>query len=130
MSQVYVRLRPHNKPKGDLCRRYVYQGVLFKCGEWKLVPEVIAAELSRHCQPRSEDNPRPLFDVGNREMVEQIEEREKKALVDAAKKIEGAHVVGEDAFRVPGKKKSTPAAAPAVVVEDAPAPARARRKRR
>lgn len=60
---VYVRMKRYNKPKGDVCRRYVYRGALFKAGEWRQVSRALAEDLLKKIQPNSEDNPRPLFDV-------------------------------------------------------------------
>ena len=94
-NKTYVRLKKVNKPKGYVCRRYMFRGVLFKSGEWRRVSTVVASELAELIQPNSADSPKPLFDIAvDREAAEAMDRIETPAT-----KVAGAHDVEASAFR-------------------------------
>lgn len=92
-NKIYVRLKKVDKPKGFLCRRFMYRGNLFRSGEWRLVPKIVAEELAGLIQPNSENSPRALFDIAaTREEAEAMDH------VDIpATQVSGARV--SDEFR-------------------------------
>lgn len=96
-EKVFVRLKPTNKRRGYLCRRFVYRGALFRAGEWRKVSKMVADELAKLIQPRSEDKPLPLFDIGKDEKA--AEEIRKADDPEPSTKPEAAIVLEDSSFR-------------------------------
>lgn len=121
-SKIYVRLKKVDKPKGILCRRYLYRGNLFRSGEWRLVPRIVAEELAMLIQPNSENSPRPLFDIANsREEAEAMDHVDIPATeVDGAREAPAFRGIDDDAKEP--LKEGSKLLEPAKVEEDEKAP--------
>ena len=95
LNHTYVRLKKVDKPAGYMCRRYMYRGSLFKSGDWRRVPTVVAKELSQLIQPNSEKSPKPLFDIAR----DRHEAEEMDRVDIPATEVGGADLVDEANFR-------------------------------
>lgn len=116
-DKIYVRLRPVEKRKGYVCRRFVWRGNLFRAGEWRRVPAIVAEELAKMIQPRSEDNPKPLFDIGRDET--EAQEIRKADEPDPSTEVEGALDLDTSAFRGLDEKGKEPVKADSQLLEPA-----------
>lgn len=98
-SVMYARLKPYNRIRGHILRRYSLAGVRFYEGRWFKVPETFAQKLALiHQRHGNEDSPL-AFDIATRSQAENIEHREKLRLEAEQRKVENASVIGATEVR-------------------------------
>ena len=103
-QHLYVRLKPYNRKRGHVLRRYTYRGVRFFEGRWYKVPEALARELSDLHQRHGDEDAPLAFDVATEVQARAIEEKERKKLEEEQRKLSNAEAVSareirEDAVR-------------------------------
>lgn len=71
---MLVRIKPFNKNKGNLCRRYTYRGTKFEVDRgWYEIPAWVAEEMKDLRHP---SNGNKIFDVATYEGAVEIDEEE------------------------------------------------------
>ena len=94
----FVRIRPYNKARGQLTRRYVYGGVRFEADHgWYEVDDEIAEYLKTVLTHPQDPDSRPVFDVSDQAGAEKI----------ALDEYEAAHPERKIAEAVAGRQKVT-----------------------
>ncbi len=69
----FVRIRPYNKARGQLVRRYVYGGVRFEVDHgWYEVDDEIAEYLKTVLTHPQDPDSKPVFDVSDQAGAEKI----------------------------------------------------------
>ncbi len=83
-----ARLKPFNRRRGQLLRRYVFENFKFQCDRWYVVPDDVAAHLSTvHSQPLYPDDSPLAFDIfDSREEAEAQHLREQEQEQEASVK--------------------------------------------
>ena len=77
---MYVRIRPYNKRRGQLVRRYVYGGVRFEVNlGWYQVDDVIAEYLKTVLTHQGDPDSKLVFDVSDKAGAEKIAHEEYEA---------------------------------------------------
>ena len=85
MATKYVRVKPHNKRKGFLVKRYMTEGQKFEVekGWYRVDDDAFAARLEAITQDGTEDTP-PVFDVCTKEEAQRIDAAESKKVERAS----------------------------------------------
>lgn len=110
---MYVRIRPYDKRRGQLVRRYVYGGVKFEVDKgWYQTDDVIAEYLKTVLTFPENPDSKPVFDVSDQIGAEKIAKEEYEA-ANPERKISEA---------TSGAQKVTVADLKSPVKEVAPAP--------
>ena len=98
-NKMYVRLKPFNKKRGHVLRRYSYRGVRFYEGRWYKVPEKLAQELGEVRQRHGDIDSPYAFDVATQEQARKIEDEEQRRKEEELRKVQNAEVVGATEVR-------------------------------
>lgn len=76
----FVRIRPYNKPRGQLTRRYVYGGFRFEADHgWYEVDDEIANYLKTVLTFPDDPDSKPVFDVSDQAGAEKLAREEYEA---------------------------------------------------
>jgi len=76
----FVRIRPHNKARGQLVRRYVYGGFRFEAAlGWYEVDDEIAEYLEKVLTFPQDPDSKPVFDVKDKQGAEDLAREEYEA---------------------------------------------------
>ena len=98
-TKMYVRLKPFNRKRGHMLRRYAYRGVRFYEGRWYKVPEVLAKGLGEIRQRHGDIDAPYAFDVASEDQAREIEQTERMRDELEKRKVQNAEVVGATEVR-------------------------------
>lgn len=91
--KMYVRLKPYNKNRGHVLRRYSYRSTRFYEGRWYKVDESLAQQLSGlHQQHHNPDSPL-AFDVATEAQALSIEAEERRREEEEMRRVHNAEVL-------------------------------------
>ena len=120
----FVRIRPYNKARGQLVRRYVYGGFRFEGDHgWYEVDDEIAEYLEKVLTHPQDPDSKPAFDVSDKEGAENLARKEYEAANPErkiAEAVAGRQKVSVDDLDAHAKAQTEKAAPEKATEESAP----------